>query len=150
MIAYRKRKATDYIIIHDSHTPPSVVSAIHWLRHNGRVLGLLDIGYHAVIDRNGGIIETRPRDAVGSHTPAYNHISVGVCLIGGLDEEGEQHDDFTVEQLTSLGALVSQLREEFGAEIPVVGHTELPRFTGRPGPRRPSLDMNRFRKEYLK
>lgn len=146
MIRYRPRSSTKLVIVHDSHTPPSVVDAVHWLRHNGRVMGLLDVGYHAVIERNGVIVETRPRDAVGSHTPANNHESVGVCLIGGLDEEGIQRDTFTDDQKRSLAALVAQLEETFGP-LEVVGHTELARFKGRPGAKCPACDMDALRKE---
>lgn len=141
---YRIRKTTKYLIIHDSHTPPSILTPIQWLRHNGRVMGLLDIGYNAVIDRNGVVTETRPREAVGSHTPAYNHESFGVCLIGGLDEEGVQRDTFTHAQKMSLAFLISQLRREFG-DFAVTGHSEMPRFKNRPGAACLAMDMNGLR-----
>lgn len=145
---YRHRTKTRYVILHDSHTPPSIITPLQWLRHNGRVMGLLDIGYNAVIDRNGVITETRPRDAVGSHTPAYNHESIGVCLIGGLDDEGVQRDTFTLDQKLSLGAIFKQFEREFGP-LELVGHTELQRFKHRPGAKCPALNMGELR-EFIK
>lgn len=85
--------------------------------------GWSGIGYHFVIRRNGYMEAGRPLDKPGAHAKGFNH-EMGVCLIGGLGEDGEPEDNFTTEQFETLRALVS-LRPE----LEVVGHCDLPGVT---------------------
>lgn len=147
VVTYRPRPSTTRIILMDSHTDLSVRSVTALLRVQGRAMGLLDIGYHFLIDLDGLVQETRPRWAMGSHTPGYNDDSVGVCLIGGRDPEGEPEDNFTEVQLLALKDLVAELRAGFGW-LPVVGKTELPRYKRREVAN-PALDINWLRREVL-
>lgn len=136
-LTYRLRQATRRIILHDSHLPSTHRSHLAAMRATGRTMGLLDIGYHLVIERDGRCFEARPVDCVGSHTPGCNHDSVGVCLAGGF----EGADDFTLEQEETLHALLDVLLSRY-PEAAVRGHSECVR---RRGPTCPSLDMNALR-----
>lgn len=144
MIHYRPRPRTTLIVLHDSHSPPEVVHAEAWLRWKGRQMGLLDIGYHALIEADGAVIATRDYASVGSHTPGYNHESIGVCLIGGCDHDGNPADTFTSAQRLALGGLTAELQETFGP-LRLVGHSELPEY--RRHKPCPALDMNALRTE---
>lgn len=130
-VRYRHRRETTDIIVHDSHTPPSVASAEDYLRAYGRELGLLDIGYHYVIERYGYVRACRPVDLVGSHTPGHNLKSIGICLAGGQDEYGNTEDNFTPPQMEVLGLLVAHLRSRYPSIARVVGHTEIQRYRHR-------------------
>lgn len=150
-----RAKTTKGLIVHASHTVPGKTNMVEWLRATGRVYGLLDIGYHFVIFENGELIETRPHATQGSHAGIrYNRTHIGVCLIGGLryrpGEDGEQiehHcDTFTIEQKAKLKELWSYLKEIYGQDLELKGHTELQGFTLRHGSKPcPPMDMETFR-----
>lgn len=143
MLTFRPRRATNLIIIHDAHTPPDVVDGTTYLRHKGRQMGLLDVGYHLLIQRNGVTTICRHGDAVGSHTPGYNDESLGICLLGGANAAGEPEDNFTDVQRDALKWTIEWLWTKW-PEARVVGHTELARFRKR-SLRCPALDMNALR-----
>lgn len=131
MRSYRPRPSSEFLIVHDSHTAMEATQRGEtYLRWRGRQMGLLDIGYHYVIERDGTLIECRPPDAMGSHCPGYNHNSVGVCLVGGLENE-HLVDNFTADQRAALCVLSVNLNARYGKTLAVKGHTELGRFIGR-------------------
>ena len=134
--SFRRRSSpTKRIILHSSHTGPSISKTITWLRVKGRERGLLDVGYHFVIERDGWVTETCPRECMGSHAPGMNHDSIGICLAG------ERTDYPTQEQVVSL----SILARELGPSLPIVGHCEVQRFKGRDPS--PAFDLNMLRKD---
>jgi len=143
VIPYRKRTKTNLIIIHDSHTSDEVVDGETYLRHKGRQMGLLDIGYHLLIERDGSIIVCRHGEAVGSHTPGYNDESIGVCLLGGAGPDGTPKDNFTPIQREVLKWTVEWLWTKWPLAA-VTGHTELARFRKRKL-KCPTLDMRALR-----
>lgn len=107
-------------------------------------MGLLDIGYHVLVERDGTVAMTRPINSMGAHTPGFNHCSVGVCLIGGADDDWKPADNFTVGQARTLGRLLADLHRIYPwAEL--VGHSEIQRV-GRKDPRPcPSINMDKLR-----
>lgn len=143
LLKYRPRKTTQDIIIHDSHTSPIVVNTTDYLRAYGRELGLLDVGYHYVIERTGYVQHGRHMDAIGSHTPGFNLRSIGICLAGGADEFGNMEDNFEASQFHALDMLVEQLLAYYGP-LRVWGHTELQRYRNR-DLQCPAFDMRVWR-----
>lgn len=107
-----KRKITD-IIIHCSATKEgkdySVFDIDKW--HKAR--NFKCIGYHFVIYRNGQIVCGRPISEIGAHTTGHNTDSIGICYIGGLDENGNPKDTRTIEQKLSLFNLIKYLTEKY-------------------------------------
>jgi hypothetical protein len=87
-------------------------------------MGLLDVGYHLVIDRLGNLHRVRDITTIGSHTPGYNHLSIGVCLIGGLDVDGKVCDNFHKNQKAALRLIASAFLKEYPGSI-VVAHKDL-------------------------
>ena len=123
MILYRKRLKTSLIMLHSSHTPPDIERAIGWLRWNGRHKGLLDIGYHFVIERDGHRVETRPMALIGQASTRFNAEAVHICLLGGLDADARPVDNFTEEQRGTLFDTIRWLKGIYTG-VSLVGHSE--------------------------
>jgi hypothetical protein len=72
--------------------------------------GWADIGYHFVIDPEGGIWEGRPLLAQGAHAgdSQSNRGNIGVCLMGNFEES-----DVPWAQRTALERLLESLRNHF-------------------------------------
>ena len=156
-IVYRARKETQRIILHDSHTTPDIEhgeDVPRWsamARDGGLRMGLLGVGYHFVVERDGTVVETRKRHLVGTHTPGHNMDSIGVCLVGGREGSGGDLgvNNFTRRQKRSLLELVAGLRKEFSSfgDIPVLGHSEVQKYRNKSLADCPCMDMEEFRQD---
>lgn len=116
------------LILHDSRTAPDVSKPIEVMRWKAREMGMLDIGYHIVVDRDGVIHLLRPLDRMGCHTAGYNDESIGVCFLGGVNERGHRADNFTRVQHTTMLAISCAFLHEYlpaAPEARVVGKKEL-------------------------
>lgn len=77
--------------------------------------GWSDIGYHYVIRRDGNIDKGRPVDRAGAHARGQNHDSIGICLIGGMNDAKSGPDsNFTMAQYATLARLRVTMEEEYG------------------------------------
>lgn len=85
--------------------------------------GWSDIGYHWVIRLDGSIEVGRPLEKSGAHTKGHNKDSVGVCYIGGLDENGKPKDTMNPEQEKAWRMIVLSLRTLYG-DLTIHGHNE--------------------------
>lgn len=74
-----------------------------------RKRGWLKIGYHFVIRRDGTVEKGRDIEEVGAHVLNHNSNTVGVCLVGGLNENMKPEANFTPEQYAALEVLLFQL-----------------------------------------
>jgi N-acetyl-anhydromuramyl-L-alanine amidase AmpD len=118
------RAKTDLIIVHCSATKPSQDINAKTIDRWHRARGWLKIGYHFVIKRDGTVEKGRELMEPGAHAKGYNANSVGVCLVGGLAEDGKADCNFTKEQWQSLATLVEELSEQFPAAR-IIGHREV-------------------------
>ena len=119
------RTVTEYIVIHCSATRPSMNIGVAEIRQWHKAKGWKDIGYHYVIRRDG-IIETgRPEAEIGAHVEGYNSISLGICLVGGVDDQIKPENNFTPEQWKSLRELVLKMKMKYPGAI-VQGHRDFP------------------------
>ena len=121
-----ERKDTDFIVIHCSATKPSMTHVDakeidRWHRQRG----WRKIGYHFVIRRDGIVEEGRELGEVGAHAKGFNSKSVGICLVGGIDEEGNPENNYTDEQWKALEELVNQMLLPY-PDAEVLGHCDLP------------------------
>lgn len=121
-----ERKETDYIVIHCSATKPSMSNVDakeidRWHRQRG----WRKIGYHFVIRRDGVVEEGRELGEVGAHAKGFNSMSVGICLVGGIDDEGNPENNYTDEQWKSLEEIVNQMLLPY-PDAEVLGHCDLP------------------------
>lgn len=119
------RKTTDFIAIHCSASPPDCDWGAKDIDRMHRARGWRGIGYHFVICRDGSIEEGRPLMEPGAHVRGYNSRSVGICMIGGVDNNMKPENNFADPQWSSLAALVRQMKAEF-PNAKVKGHNEFP------------------------
>ena len=117
------------IVLHCSGTRPDADIGAREIREwHVQGQGWRDIGYHLVIRLNGLIETGRPLDQAGAHVAGHNADSVGICLVGGLGENGRPEAAFAPEQWAALRAKLAELKNAFpGAHI--LGHRDFPGVT---------------------
>lgn len=116
-----------FIVVHHSASKPSGNHDVHDVRRWHLKRGFVDVGYHYVIPQDGTLQEGRPLDRQGAHVTRFNHLSVGICLIGGVSEDDHTvpENNFTDAQLETLAALLTTLQDRFPA-AKIVGHRDMP------------------------
>lgn len=111
------------IIIHCSATKPSVDIGVkeikNWHVNNN---GWADIGYHYVVRLNGYIEHGRAEWRQGAHCLGHNKHSIGICYVGGLNQNGQPSDTRTGAQKRALLQLLKELEQKYRCEIH--GHGE--------------------------
>ena len=133
------RTETKFIVFHTSATPADwnigaaeilhlhtapKTEEIPWGIYDLHGKAWSDIGYHLILPRNGVIELGRDLDAIGAHVKGYNRISIGICMVGGISEDGQPEDNYTDEQWRAADFLVPLLAARYHvAEI--VGHRDL-------------------------
>ncbi|WP_299735358.1 N-acetylmuramoyl-L-alanine amidase [uncultured Endozoicomonas sp.] len=116
------RTKTNYIVIHCSATRADQhINTDDIRRWHMNDNGWSDIGYHWVVERDGSVQQGRDVDVQGAHVRGHNHESVGICMVGGMAENGEPEDNFTSEQWLALEMLIESLELRY-PEAQVVGH----------------------------
>ena len=124
---YGRRLLTEFIAIHCADTKEKQDIGAAEIRgwHTSPPRNWSDIGYHFVIRRSGTIELGRPLWAVGAHVQDFNSKSVGICLVGGMDTNGDPTDDFTPVQMESLELVVRACVSRYPNAV-VQGHTDFP------------------------
>jgi N-acetylmuramoyl-L-alanine amidase len=122
-----KRTRTNHIVLHCSATRGIQDVGVKEIRSWHKAKGWRDVGYHFVIRRNGKVELGRPERDIGSHVQGYNTASVGICMVGGLDDKTwRPSNNFTAAQWKALATLVAQLVKRYPA-AKVLGHRDFPR-----------------------
>lgn len=125
-MSWKPLRAVNFIVVHCAATRPDHDVGADEIRTWHRQRGWLDIGYHRVIRRNGAIEEGRPTDRPGAHARGFNHISLGICLAGGVAADGKTpEDNFTPEQWVSLELQIREWKRTY-PDAEVLGHRDLP------------------------
>ena len=120
----------DRIVIHCSATPPQMDIGVNTIRGwHTLERKWSDIGYHYVITLGGDIQIGRPLERVGSHARGFNTSSIGVCYVGGLDEDFLSSDTRTIPQKVSMMKLICELQNRFPSIEHISGHCDLPNVT---------------------
>lgn len=83
------------------------------------------MGYHYIIRRDGIVEKGRPDNVAGAHVSGYNSRSLGICMVGGLNEEKQPDANFTASQWQSLKTLVDGLKM-LHSSAEVCGHRDIP------------------------
>ena len=123
----------DEIVVHctatnakwyESKSAEDVVTEIR--RWHTEERGWSDIGYHAVVHRDGSIAHGRPDNRKGAHVAGRNSTTLGVSLVGGRGgvANGKFDDNFTPEQDASLRKLIDDYKEKYPAIKTVSGHND--------------------------
>ncbi len=88
--------------------------------------GWSDIGYHLIIDRDGGSAIGRPEHLVGAHTRGHNADSYAICILGGHGSGADNapEDNFTPVQIKALVREVQRVKEQYPGIQTIHGHNE--------------------------
>lgn len=112
------------IVIHCSATKPHQDIGADEIRLWHQDRGWRDIGYHYVIRRDGQVETGRQDHERGAHVKNHNENSLGICLVGGIDIDGNPSANFSFYQYLAL----KQIKRGFDALYPNAkwyGHYEL-------------------------
>lgn len=112
------------IIIHCAATKPTMDIGAAEIERWHRARGFFGIGYHYVIRRNGQIEKGRPIEQAGAHAINYNAHSIGICMVGGIDDKGKPENNFTDAQWTTLKTLTKELVDKYKI-LKIIGHNEV-------------------------
>ena len=119
------RTKTDTIVIHCSATPEDMDIGVEKIKHWHVVdNGWDDIGYHYVVRRSGELETGREEHRTGSHARQVNGTSIGICMIGGSNKNGDWENNFNEEQFSTLKEIVTKLKDKYNIEK-VIGHYEV-------------------------
>lgn len=95
------------------------------IREWHKAKGWQDIGYHYVITRDGEKQFGRGESIAGAHARGYNSESIGICLVGGINDKGDADANYTLYQYNALSCLLDEMLVKYPcAEI--IGHRDLP------------------------
>lgn len=113
------------IIVHTTATKEGVHYTVSDIDRWHRELGYAGIGYHYVILLDGTVCAGRPVRKIGAHCKGFNTESIGICYVGGLDNNDRAADTRTPEQKKSLQALIENLIGLYPTITEVVGHRDM-------------------------
>ena len=109
-----KRELTDTIVIHCSATPPTMDIGVEKIKEwHVTDNGWDDVGYHHIIKRLGITEIARSEEMQGAHAAKVNWRSIGICLVGGSNSNGDWENNFTDSQFVSLKALILDLIKRY-------------------------------------
>lgn len=123
----KERTRTDYIVVHCSATRANQDIGKADIDRWHRAKGWFGIGYHFVIRRDGTVETGRPVNTPGAHVAGYNHNSVGICMVGGVDANDitKAENNFTPAQFASLASLLRDLKKKYPKAV-IQGHRDFP------------------------
>lgn len=136
-VQFKQRASTEAIFVHCSATKPSMNWGLREIRQSHKERGFLDVGYHFIIKRDGTIEAGRDEDVIGAHVEGYNSTSVGVCLVGGVDDRLKPEANFTPAQMQALRSLLVTLLAKYGGSVLRAHHDVAPKAC-------PSFDLKRW------
>ena len=119
-----KREITDTIVIHCTQTPADMDVDVEKVTQWHKQRGFDTIGYHYLIKRDGTLQLGRDEDVVGAHAVAVNGTSIGICMIGGSNKNGDWENNFLPEQFDTLKQIVETLKDKYNIER-IIGHYEV-------------------------
>lgn len=136
-VQFKAREATNAIFVHCTATKPHQDIGVREVRQWHKEQGWLDVGYHFIIRKDGTVEPGRDESAVGSHAKGHNHNSIGVCLVGGINDKGDFEANFTPQQMQSLRTLLTELMEKYPSALLKAHHDVAPKAC-------PSFDLQRW------
>ena len=122
------RKETKYIVVHSTNTNPKQNLDVKDLDKQHRKEGLFSCAFHKVIKRDGSIQDGRDIMIAGAHIETdvalSNKNSIGICLVGGQNIDGQPDCNYTFKQYSSLIELIAKLKIEYN-DVEIVGHRDV-------------------------
>lgn len=138
-----------YLIVHCTATPPSMDVKGDDIRAWHKARGWKQVGYSDLIHLDGTVENLVPyddnnvveEDEITNGAIGYNGISRHVCLVGGIDTNGNPEDNFTDAQKNSLVTYISNFKL-LHPDCAVIGHNEVAAKAC------PSFNVQEFMKNY--
>lgn len=125
-----KASDIDSIVIHCSATQEGLDIREADIDREHKKRGFKCTGYNYVIDLDGTVEVGRPTSMDGAHCNTsglsgkpYNKHSIGICYVGGLDENGKPKDTRTPKQIIAMHNLVRNLMDVYPI-VDVLGHRD--------------------------
>jgi len=112
------------IVVHCSATGPDRDIGRDEIDLWHRQRGWWGIGYHHVVRRDGTVEPGRPLHVQGAHVRGNNYDTWGICMVGGVGEDGQPEDNFTDAQYQSLRLMIGGYRGYAGKKIKCLGHRD--------------------------
>lgn len=113
------------IIVHCSATPEGRDVGVDEIRRwHVEDRNYSDIGYHWVVTLNGTLEEGRPEYRNGAHAKGFNKNSIGVCYVGGVDENLDPKDTRTEGQKETLRCILEDLKDRY-PQAQIIGHRDV-------------------------
>lgn len=110
------------IIVHCSATKRGQNVTTQQIDQWHKQRGFRCIGYHYVVYLDGSVHQGRNVDEAGAHCTGHNAHSIGVCYIGGLDNDAKTPADTrTLAQKAALLDLIKRLKRIY-PKATVHGH----------------------------
>lgn len=132
------------IIVHCAATPPSMDVGAAQIDAWHKERGWKGIGYHFVITRGGALQYGRAENQEGAHCQGENNDSLGICLVGGVDEHNVPENNFTQEQFARLHELLTNLMHKYNlTKANIYGHRDF-----NPNKACPSFDVHAWLESY--
>lgn len=116
----------NFLVIHCSATRENVPFHASDIDRWHKAKGYNGIGYHYVITLDGVVENGRPEEQIGAHVSGHNKDSIGVCYIGGCDENMQAKDTRTNKQKVALINLLIKLQVRYPDAI-ILGHRDFPK-----------------------
>lgn len=130
------------IIIHCTATPQGREVTVAAISKWHRERGFKTIGYHFVVHLDGKVEIGRPIEQAGAHCLFHNEDSIGICYVGGVDNNNNPKDTRTNAQKQVLKTLVQNLMGQYGlTKQQIHGHNEFAKKAC------PSFDVQSWIKE---
>lgn len=114
-----------FIAVHCSATPPTNNATAADIDRWHRLRGFIKIGYHYVIRRDGTVEPGRPLTERGAHVEDFNHCSVGICMVGGVNDKMKPENNFTPPQFAALKTVLKAMKQHFPGAV-IQGHRDFP------------------------
>lgn len=83
------------------------------------------VGYHYLIEPSGKINHLLDIEKISNGVAGYNHNSIHISYIGGVDDKGKAIDNRTIPQKIAQMELVKNLHESF-PDAKIQGHRDFP------------------------
>ncbi|MFK7113367.1 N-acetylmuramoyl-L-alanine amidase [Flavobacterium oreochromis] len=113
-----------YIAVHCTATAQTATIdkiQTYWREH----LGWQSPGYHFIVKPNGEAVNLLSVDKVSNGVKGFNHETINISYIGGVDAKGNPFDNRTKEQKATLLKLLKDLKKQFPNAI-IQGHRDFP------------------------
>jgi len=141
MALFKANREIKYLIIHCAYTKESMDIDADDIDRWHKAKGWAGIGYNHYIKFDGTRQEGRTLNRAGAHTLGYNNNSIGVCLEGGMSEDGKPKDTLTIDQWVEVLRLFREYKQLYPNLI-LAGHNQLNKKSC------PSFDVREYADKY--